>query len=201
MISTIGDKFVFKEEDHSYWLGEKRLLSVSEIIQGVGLKTFDHVDPEVLARAADRGRAVHAACQFQDEGCLDLKTVSYEIDPYLAAWEEFKKDTGVIINQNEVPKYHATLGYAGTADRVVVLGGQTGIIDLKTYKPDAVTGVQLAAYSLLWFGPQRAFDAPKRWGLWLKDTGKYDLKEFQDRGDESVFLSALTIAKFKGEKK
>ena len=193
----MSDEFRFEKADHSYWLGKTKLIGVSEAIKAAGLKDFSMIKPEVLEHAEKRGTAVHAACHYLDEGDLDWATVSPEIEPYVRAWERFKKETGVELIEIEKPRYHAALGFAGTLDRVARFGGNSGIIDLKSYKPDAVTGVQLAAYSYLVYGSQAAFAPPKRWGLWLKDDGKYQLTEYMDRGDEAVFMACLTICKFK----
>lgn len=190
-----GD-FRFDPETHSYFLGERRLIGVTEAIQAAGLTDFSCIDPAVLDRAAERGKAVHAACHYLDEGDLDWGTVSTEIEPYVRAWEKFRFDVPVEWSDVENPLYHATSGLAGTPDRISTLPGKT-VTDIKTYRPNEVTGIQLAAYSFLRFGPQPAFDVPKRWGVWLKDDGKYILTEFKDRGDEAVFMAALTIAKFK----
>jgi hypothetical protein len=193
--------FRFDEGTHSYFLGDRRLIGVTEAIQAAGLTDFSRIDPAVLARAAERGNAVHRACHYLDDDDLDWGTVSAEIAPYVRAWERFKADTGVVLNAVEMPRWHSTLGLAGTPDREVTLGGEKGTIDLKTYKPDAVAGVQLSAYSFLAYGPQLSYHTPKRWGLWLKDDGKYSLIEFNDRGDEAVFMACLTIAKFKRSNK
>ncbi len=193
----MSNEFRFDKADHSYWLGKTRLLSVTEVIQMAGLKDLSRIDPGVLEHASKRGTAVHAACQYMDDGDLNWATVTPEIEPYVRAWERFKADTGLIITEMEKPWCHATLGFAGTPDRLVTIGGKNGTLDLKTYKPDDVAGVQLAAYSFLAFGPQRVYDTPKRWGLELKDDGKYGLLEYTDRGDEAVFMACLTIAKFK----
>lgn len=190
-------KFRFDPSDHSYYLGDRRLIGVSEAIQTAGLKDFSRIDPTVLERAQQRGTAVHSACQYLDEGDLDWATVSPEIEPYVRAWERFKKETGVELLEIETPGYDATLGFAGTPDRIVRFGPMSGTIDLKTYKPNDVTGIQLSAYSILRFGLQPSLNAAKRWGLWLKDDGKYQLTEFTDRGDEAVFMACLIIAKFK----
>lgn len=190
-------KFRFDPSDHSYYLGDRRLIGVSEAIQAAGLKDFSRIEPAVLELARQRGTAVHAACHYLDDGDLNWATVSPEIEPYVLAWERFKADTGLIITHMEHPRYHATLGFAGTPDRLVTLGGHNGTLDLKTYKPDDVVGVQLAAYSLLAFGPQQVYETPKRWGIELKEDGKYGLREYTDRGDEAVFMACLTIAKFK----
>jgi hypothetical protein len=147
-------KFRFDPSDHSYYLGDRRLIGVSEAIQTAGLKDFSRIDPTVLERAEQRGTAVHAACHYLDDGDLNWATVSPEIEPYVRAWERFKKETGVELLGIEKPLFHATLGFAGTPDRVVNLYPHKGIIDLKTYAPDAVTGIQLAGYSYLELGQQ-----------------------------------------------
>lgn len=201
MNDGMGEKFTFDHVDHSYWLGQTRLIGISEAIKAAGLNDFSMIDPDVLERAAQRGRAVHAACHYLDDDDLDWATVSPEIEPYVRAWERFKAETGVELLEIETPRCHATLGFAGTPDRIVRFGPHVGTIDLKTFKPGEVTGVQLAGYSYLKFGPQPFVNAPKRWGLWLKDDGKYGLTEYTDRGDEAVFMACLTIAKFKGSKK
>ncbi len=197
----MSNEFRFDKADHSYWLGKTRLIGVSDAIQAAGLKDFSRIAPDVLEHARQRGTAVHSACHYLDEGDLDWATVSPEIEPYVRAWERFKKETGVELLGIEKPLFHATLGYAGTPDRVVNLYPHKGIIDLKTYAPDAVTGIQLAGYSYLEFGPQPTLDAPKRWGLWLKDDGKYSLKTYEDRGDERIFLACLDLCKWKRSQK
>lgn len=200
MISTGGPEFRFDETDHSYYFRGRRLIGVSEAIGAAGLKSFSRVDPEVLEHARQRGIAVHSACQDLDEGVLDWGAVSDEAEPYVRAWEKFKTDTGIVFTEIEKPLYHATYEIAGRPDRIVQLNGLRGVVDIKTYKGDAVTGVQLAAYSLLRFGPQ-TYDPPQRWAVWLKSDGKYVMDRFEDRGDEAVFMACLTIAKFKGGKR
>ncbi len=98
----------------------------------------------------------------------------------------------------ETPIHDHILGIAGTPDSVFE---PKTIIDIKTYPPDEVTGVQLSGYARIRFGPQPRVDAPRRWGVQLKPNGKYSLTEFNDRGDEAVFMAALTIARFKGAKR
>lgn len=192
-----GEQFRFAPVAHEYFLGDKRLISVTQAMNAAGLTDFSKIKPDVLEHAIQRGVAVHAACHYIDECDLNWATVSPEIEPYVRAWDRFKADTKLVLVEIEKPRYHATLGFAGTPDRVVNLYPHKGIIDLKTYDPGDAVGVQLAGYSFLEFGPQPVYNAPKRWGLWLKDDGKYKMTEFTDRGDEAVFMACLTICKFK----
>lgn len=195
-----GEHFRFNKQDHSYWLGANRLFSVTEVIQLSGLKDLTRIDPGVLEHASQRGTAVHASCHFYDQNDLDWETVSDEIKPYVLAWEAFTKDLPLEWADMEKPIYHATFGFAGTPDRVTETPYR-GIFDIKTYRPDAATGVQLAGYSFLRFGQQSVYNTPKRFGVWLKDDGKYSLTEYTDRGDEAVFMACLTVAKFKRSQK
>lgn len=201
---TEQGQFVFDKFTHTYWLGNRQLVGVSEAIKAAGIeRDFSRVKPDVLENARKLGTYVHAACQYLDEGDLNWETVSPDIEPYVRAWEKFKKDKlgeskwlGI-----EKPLYHATLGFAGTPDRIVQGVGFYSVIDIKTYQPDDITALQLAGYSFLRFGPQPGLYGPKRWGLCLKDNGLYSLEEYTDGGDESVFLSCLTIAKWKRSNK
>lgn len=187
--------FRFDKETHTYWLGETRLLGVSEIIAAAGLKSFDGISEATLERARQRGIAVHAACQYMDDGDLNRASVSTEIEPYVRAWERFKADmgNGFEITENEKPAYNIERGIAGTPDKVFRLNRGFGILDIKTYQPDAVTGVQLGGYREVRFPGEII----KRWGLWLKANGKYSLTEFDSHTDSMIFNAALAIAQFK----
>lgn len=198
MTQDVGG-FRFDAETHTYWHGKTRLLGVSEIIAAAGLKSFDGIAPEVLEKARQRGIDVHAACRYLIEGDLDWATVSTEVEPYVRAWERFRLDVGTAgfeIVENETPVYCPDFGAAGTPDLVFRINGGEGILDLKTYQPDAVTGVQTAGYAEIKYGGRPPANL-RRWGLWLKDNGKYSLTEYKAATDSTIFYSALAIANFK----
>lgn len=53
-------KVIFKESDHTYWLEDRRLISVTQLLKKHGLaQSFDDVDEEVLKSAAERGTMIH----------------------------------------------------------------------------------------------------------------------------------------------
>ncbi len=63
---------IFNEEQHSYYLGEKRLLGITGLIHSVlGLGVYpdasDHVKDKIIPRAGSRGTAVHHAIQTYDQ--------------------------------------------------------------------------------------------------------------------------------------
>lgn len=54
-------RVVFNEEQHTYWLGDKRLISVTRLLKKHGLSTdYSAVNPDVLEKAAKKGTAVHS---------------------------------------------------------------------------------------------------------------------------------------------
>ena len=136
-----------------------------------------------------RGEFVHKACNYYDEVDLDPATVSPALLGYLSAWVAFKLDSRVELTAIEKPVYSALHLFAGTPDRLAKLNGYNAIIDIKSGAAPPWVGLQLAGYSLCLPDP----GAWKRYSLQLTEDAKYKLKEFRDRNDLAVFLSALSI--------
>lgn len=72
MIQFKQSPVVFDEEQHSYYLGDKRLLGITGLIHSIlGLGVYpdasDHVKDYVIPRAGSRGTAVHHAIQTYDQ--------------------------------------------------------------------------------------------------------------------------------------
>jgi hypothetical protein len=176
-----------------YYLGDRRLIRVSEALKAGGLVDYAHIQPDVLERAAQRGRAVHSATHFLDDNDLDVESISDEVAPYLEAWRKFKADTKATIIRREESGFNEAHGYAGTPDLVAKLCELWWLIDLKTYAPNEATGVQLSAYARLDFMPDGV--TMNRAGLWLKPNGKYSLTLFTDSADWQRFLICLDKAK------
>ena len=61
------------------------------------LKAADIIDDRFYTdEARERGIAVHAACHYLDEECLDWETVAPEIVPYVEAYQRFKDESGSV---------------------------------------------------------------------------------------------------------
>lgn len=72
MIQLKQSPVIFNEEEHSYYLGDKRLLGITGLIHSVlGLGVYpdasDHVKDRIIPRAGSRGTAVHHAIQTYDQ--------------------------------------------------------------------------------------------------------------------------------------
>jgi len=179
-----GHVYTLRNEDGTEW---RRLPSVTEILQVVGLIDFGAINLDVLERAAKFGTAVHQACALDDLGDLDEQSLDPNLKPYLDAWRSFRGD--MKFDAIEQPLWHPVYGFAGTPDRIK----ENTIWDIKTgttvYPSSAI---QLAGYSIL-------ADIPtaKRIVVQLLPTGKYQVHEFRGRSDRGTFLSCLNIYQWK----
>lgn len=193
-------EFRFREADHSYWLGDKRLPGVTSILALLG--GYEGIPKHILQLASERGTAVHKVTELDDAGTLDYGSLDDNLIDYLMAWHRFKDEMRPEILDAEVQGYHPQLLYAGTRDRRLILHGKArakvSILDIKSsYMLMPTTGPQTAAY----VGIYNAV-APKdeqvqhRYGLKLKPDGTYELKEYKDPGDWNTFLSALNCTRF-----
>jgi len=187
-------RLLFREEDHTYWLGERRLPSVSEVIAPV--QSFEGIPEAVLARKSAIGKAAHLACQFLDEGDdVDPESLDPVVAPYVDAWRRFMAENKPEWSVIEEQMHDETLGYAGTPDRYGLLHGAKWIIDIKTVVTiSPATALQTVAYRKL--VAQRTKEREpliKRGAVQLGTDGRYKLHEFKDPADWAIFQSLLNV--------
>jgi hypothetical protein len=174
-----------------------QLLRVTEAIRAAGLFNYDGLDPFY----ADRGTAIHKAAEFDDRGTLDEGTVDpVEVAAPLAGWRKFKREAAPEIIGIEVAVEDLRLGFRGTADRRLRIGGREGVLDIKRGKPAAWHAIQVAGYAIGLTGlivPPATF---ARWDLYLDGEGGYRLVEHTDPNDYAVFISCVRVAAWKRRK-
>lgn len=174
---------------HRYWLHGRELTGVTAALKAAGL-----IDSEWFTEAAQlRGTYVHEACTLVDDE--QLGSVDPIIAGYVAAYETFLRDAKPEWGFVEHRVCDATLGYAGTLDRLGFLNGKWALVDLKSGAEVAWHRLQTAAYARLM--PHASGLKPDRYGLYLRGDGTYRLLPHTDRADESTFLAALRIAQFR----
>lgn len=191
----------FDEATHRYTLDGAELPSVTKILDDV-FDEYRSIDQDTLRRAQERGTAVHKACELYDLEKLDLTTVDDSIAPYLESYIKFISDSKFEHHAVEQKVVSRKYGYAGTLDRLGVLGKSKRRcqIDLKSaVSVSRSVGPQTAAYEQAareenWIEPKEIMD---RYALQLRADGGYRLLPSKSPADFSVFLSALTIYKFK----
>ena len=111
---------------------------------------------------------------------------------YISAYRRFLRDTSVKIRDIEKIVVHHPFKYAGTIDRIVLLNNEKSIIDIKTGQVQDWHGIQLAAYNLALGNGD-----PRLYGLYLRKTGKYYLKEYSAKYYAEIFLTALEAYRWK----
>jgi len=180
----------FDPVEHRYTWNGAPVPGVTSVL--APLTDLSMVDPDLLERASQFGKAVHYACELDDFGRLDADSLDPALQPYLAAWKKFSREHDAQWTWIERQVYHQTLRYAGTLDRAGSVRGRKAIVDIKTSTSlYASVGPQLAAYA-------RAYDplagaSLMRVAVQLKEDGTYTAKEYTDPTDWNVFASLLTL--------
>lgn len=129
-------KVIFNEENHTYTLGDKTLISVTQLLKKHGLSTdYSGVDAEILERAAHKGSAVHKEIEeYIKSGDVGFTS---ELSDYIELAKDlhFEADESEFvlpfqdIPDDETDKYIC----AGTADLIGTCNGKEAtIIDIKT---------------------------------------------------------------------
>ncbi len=173
---------------------------VTQILKAAGLSDYSDVPKNTLDFACNRGDVGHKTCELYDRENLRMDTVDPRIMPYLQAWIKFKKDTSVIIEDIEYKVVSDKYGYQGTMDRMVVIGGKRGPLELKlTAQLMPSTAIQLAAYLQAWNEQLYVKRATTRYAVRLLNDGTYNLppKDFFKSGDLNVFMAAMVICHYK----
>lgn len=177
----------YNDELHEYRVEGKIVPSVTQIISAAGL-----IDNSFFTEAARaRGTYIHTAILYYLQDDLVEDSIPDEYKGYMNAFKQFMVDTlcKPLINMCEVPVFNEL--FAGTPDIICTLKGWESIVDVKTGAESPITGIQTAAY-------ERLLDKSlKRYGLYLKNTGKYKLVPYTDRNDINIFNAALSLYNFR----
>lgn len=184
----------FEKAGHVYRLDGRVVPSVTEILRP--LENFTMVPPAVLEAARIFGGHVHEACHLDDIEALEWDSLDPALVPYVLGWRKFLKDTGAVVIASEQPIAHATLGYAGTPDRLLSWGKRLVLPDIKstTVVPRTV-GPQTAGYAAA-YQSQYGGREPERLCVQLKPDGTYSSHRRRESTDWSVFLSCLNVWRF-----
>lgn len=128
-------KVVFNDDTHTYWLGDKKLVSVTQLLKKHGLSTnYTGVDDEVLKRVAERGTMIHKEIEtYNKTGEIGFTS---ELQDYIEICNdlEFKPDNSEIILPNgeiDADKLDDYI-FAGTADIIGHSKYGSTLVDIKT---------------------------------------------------------------------
>lgn len=186
-------ELTLQEPGHIYRADGVIVPSVTQVLSDVGIIDYSMIPAEDRERYLQRGKDVHVATHYDDEGDLDEAAFDENLRGYLEAWRKFRAETGFVPALIEYRGFHSIYRYAGTLDRTGSWKGQAKILlDLKSGDLPWWTTTQLAAYAAF-------FDSPgsfRRVGVELHDDGTYRVQEFRCKdflADFQVFQAALAI--------
>lgn len=167
MITLRKSPVVFYEDEHRYFLGDKELRGVtSTLIDRAFPDKYKGIDPEVLANAARKGHALHAAIEFYDNFGGDPADAS---DDRIAAYARIKQEYQLTTIANEYlvsDEQH----YASSIDIVMVnADSEICIVDTKTtYNLDlSSVALQLSIYKRFFEWQNPTLKVGHMYALWL----------------------------------
>ncbi len=111
---------------------------------GVKVREMKNAHERERKTSADLGTAVHSAI---DDWCKGKPHVnSPEVNPFMGSFTKFLLDKRPAFLRTEVTLWNRTYDYAGTADAICIIAGETWLIDYKTGKSlHGEVGLQLSA--------------------------------------------------------
>lgn len=185
----IATAFRFEEADHTYWIGDARVPSITQLIERGGLLGAGAAFYTEASR--DRGHEVHRLCADFDLGVLDLPRLESPhrgyVLAYIAASVGLKPEWDDIEEADAHPHYR----FAGRIDRAgLVLGRQT-VAELKSAAKAKHHPVQTALQAILrsWRHGLPA-EQYQRLVIYLKNTGKFSVERHDDPRD---FVEAFRL--------
>lgn len=142
---------------------------------------------------AIRGTHVHTATELIDRDNLDEDSLDEQLIPYTDGYRKFLHDVRPEILYIELPLIHRALGYGTTLDRVLMIKGRLGVMDIKSCKQlPAWVGQQTQAHKMVWNFSQFNCDRiQERYALQLPGDGSYRLHVLEDGNDLTKWMNNL----------
>lgn len=188
LIELQASPVVFREEDHTYWLGDKQLQGVtSTILKQAFPNKYKGIRKDILDKAASRGHDIHSEIEFHDN--LGTEADSLRLKNY----ERLKAAHGLRVIDNEY-LVSDLQRFASCIDIVTVdAGNRICLVDTKTtYSLDREsTALQLSVYRRFFEAQNPGLKVARLYALWLpqRDETIAEMVELQPVDDS--YLDAI----------
>ena len=143
--------FRFNKEEHAYYMGDRRIASVNQILERVGMKHSIYQNEENTLKYMKLGTEFHRLTEEFDLGRIELDdtSIDYRLRPKLVQWAEFREcwDCEVLALEERFVFDDGSYSYAGTADRVVIRDGKECILEIKSSFDPKHVRLQVAGYA------------------------------------------------------
>lgn len=189
------DRLTFNDDLHEYRYDGKVIPSVTQIIKEAGLSDFGMVNPDLLLRAINFGKAVHKVIELDFKRTLDLESIDANIAPYLSAWDKFVKDFQYKPSCFEFRSMNEVLRIGYCIDSVGVIGEHSAMVDVKTGSPKPADIIQVCAYG-------KVYPSDRLLIVYLDEYEYkvYEIKRAERKKGEQIFIACLTVYNFKKTK-
>jgi hypothetical protein len=142
------------------------------------------------------GTAVHDHAHHHDMGTLDWSRLDPRMEPYLKGWQWVCDSNGWSVEKmlSEFFLYSVKYWIAGRLDRAFETDKYDWFVDIKTGQPDAVTGLQLAAYGYM--AVEHKLTTPSRLRLMevcINMEGKPRTQQFDYKKNLQLFLMQYSL--------
>lgn len=145
----------FDPISHSYAIGGKPLIAVSRVIDAVLKKSFDGVDPAVLANAAERGQRTEDYCTtILETGRVEIPAGERQdvIERVRCFWKFYQNNKPTLVSK-QVMVWSEEDGIAGKLDWILRIGPDICLTDCKcTSQVEKAWALQIGAYALYFPG-------------------------------------------------
>ena len=189
---------IYTEEPHGYVVDGEKYPALSDMMSGMGLCDYENVPEYIMQKAADLGHAVHKATHLIDID--ELGSYDSKIQPYLDAYSEFKKDCKPEFIASELSVANKSIKIATTLDRVAIVNGVVSDLEIKTTSTlmKKSVRIQTAGHQFIYNVGRKPKDKiKKRYVVWLRGNGKYELIPLTNKSDISMFISFANCFNFK----
>jgi hypothetical protein len=153
--------------------------------------------PEDLAKWRQRGTFVHRATEMFDKDTLDWDTMDTDLEPFVRGWEKAVSDLDIHnILAIEARVWSKKYLYAGTLDRLLLMGRWAWLIDIKTGPPMPTDPLQTAAYRQAAHETDLCSNTIRRGCIHLSKDGGYKLVKHNNPEDLYDFLAKMRSLKW-----
>lgn len=193
-------KFDFDPALHVYRLDGRPIPSTTQVLGAVGLSPdFSKVNRSVLEHRRQLGSALSVCLQFLQQGDLDSNTIDPEVAPLLEAHKLFVADTGFRPDPDgiELRRWPTVRGMAWgmCLDVKGLREKEPWILDWKISEgtPKYAWAIQTASYEMGIPAPLVPPFRYRRATVQLFENGRYNLKEWDCKGDRDEWLWSLWL--------
>ena len=187
-------------EKHEYHVDGLLKPGVSEILSAARLTNLWKVPVVTLERARDLGKEVHRVTALFDRNNLQEDTVDEGTMPYLNGWKKYLKESEAKLVRIEFKLFSKVYDFCGTPDRLVTVGRELVLLDLKTTtNMMPAVGPQVQAYKIL-VEEDTGSKIDRVIAIQLLPDGTYKPHEYNLKNrfeEKSNFLSALNNYKWR----